>query len=64
MNLLDDLEEKNKQIGIFTIDESDTTMLYGSYYQTLMDVPFDDEKRFVTFKKCSLKDEIPRRGFP
>ena len=41
------MEEKHKQIGIFTIDESDTTMLYGSYYQTLMDVPFADEKRAV-----------------
>ena len=41
------MNENYKQIGIFTLDESNTTMLYGTYYQALMDVPFSQEKRAI-----------------
>ena len=41
------MDERNKNIGIFSLDERETTMLYGYHYQALMEVPFDSEKRTV-----------------
>ena len=39
--------EVQKQIGIFTLDSSESTMKYGLHYYTKMDVPFDSEKRTI-----------------
>jgi len=37
----------NEKIGVFCLDKSKTTMKYGRHYKALLDVPFDEEKRYI-----------------